>query len=60
MGKQEKKPVSFNKDNRKEALILRWLDTKFVSFAGLCKELLYKEMLKDEEFMNSCTLEDLE
>lgn len=59
MSKQEKKPVSFNKENYKEALLLRWLDSKFIGFSGLCKELLYKEMLKDEEFMNNCTMEDL-
>ena len=58
--KQEKKPVSFNQSNRKERLLLKWLDTKMVGFSGLCKELLYREMLKDEEFMNTCSLEDLE
>ena len=58
--KQVKKPVSFNPNLGKEKLLLRWLDTKLLGFSGMCKELLYKEMLKDEDFMNTCSLEDLE
>lgn len=42
------KPVYFNITNEKEKEIVEWIDSKFSSFGGLVKDLLYKEMIKEK------------
>lgn len=42
------KPVYFNLDDEKEKEISDWLDSKFSSFGGLVKDLLYLQMLQEK------------
>lgn len=47
--KPKLKPVSFSVTDEKDIELLEWLDTKRVSFAGLVKDLLTKEMNREKE-----------
>lgn len=45
------KPVYFNVTNNKEKEIVDWIESKFSSFGGLVKDLLYKEMIQEKNGM---------
>lgn len=42
------KPVYFNVTNQKEKELVDWIESKFTTFGGLVKDLLYKEMLIEQ------------
>ena len=56
--KKENKLVYFNSNNKKEKEILSWLDSSFIGFSGLVKELLYKEILKDKNYKRNTDIEE--
>lgn len=45
------KLLHLNLKNDKERLINEWLEDGFVNFSSIVKQLLYKEAIKDEHFM---------
>ena len=54
------KPVYFNVTNEKENEIVEWLDSKFSTFGGLVKDLLYREMLKEKSGIKSILIQDVD
>lgn len=51
MAKNVIKPVYFNPENPRELELVVWIDNKFSSFGGLVKDLLYKEMKKEQGYI---------
>ena len=48
MAKKIAKVVYLNPDNPKEKEIAEWINSNFLSFGGMVKELLYAEMLRGQ------------